>query len=164
MPRIYEAATGRPVEVSDAEAPALLASGKFGFAGDTVALVGPTGQVIGLKADSPNILDALGSGFRIETPDEGKLRLQQAKYGDSEGLAALAGAGRGLTFGLSDVALTKTGLVAPETLEGLRAANPTATALGDIDVNAEHILSHVGAGALLGGAAGGQNGGQGGDD
>lgn len=58
----------------------------------------------------------------------------QAKYGGvgNEALAALAGGARAATLGGSDVALTKSGLVSPETLSGLKEANPKATFAGNL--------------------------------
>lgn len=58
----------------------------------------------------------------------------EEKYGGLTGelKAAAAGAARGLTFGLSDQALTKSGLVEPETLKGLEETNPVASIGGEI--------------------------------
>src|SRR5574340_1121147 len=68
-------------------------------------------------------------GYRLATPEEvGEAQLQ-AQYGDLPGqlTAGLAAGARAATLGLSDQALTKTGLVAPETLKGLEEANPVAS-------------------------------------
>ena len=125
----------------------------------------------------------------------------QSKYGNPA-LAGLAGAARGLTLGGSDIALTQSGLVNPETLKGLEQANPISSfggnvlggagllagtgglgmaglageagtlgklgvaaaeggafgaggaaseyAMGDHDLNAQKILTHVGLGAATG--------------
>lgn len=56
------------------------------------------------------------------------------RYGGLMGGAKAFGAGiaRGATFGGSDVALTKTGLVAPETLKGLQNTNPAASFAGEM--------------------------------
>lgn len=61
-------------------------------------------------------------------------QLDEDKYGGTTGelKAAAAGAARGATFGLSDVAMTKSGLVAPETLKGLQETNPASSLTGEI--------------------------------
>lgn len=46
--------------------------------------------------------------------------------------ASLAGAARGLSFGLSDLALTKSGLVEPETLSDLQTYNPGASLTSEL--------------------------------
>lgn len=78
-------------------------------------------------------------------PPEG---IEDAIYGDipHQALAGAAAAARGFTLGGSDLALTKSGLVEPETLKNLSAANPGTNLLGNL----------AGAGALTyltGGAA-----------
>lgn len=55
-----------------------------------------------------------------------------AEQNDKPIAAGLAGAARGATFGLSDLALTKTGLVEPETLQNLKKYNPNASAVGEV--------------------------------
>ncbi len=56
------------------------------------------------------------------------------KFGGTTGeiKAGLAGAARGATFGLSDQALTKSGLVKPETLKGLQETNPISSFTGEM--------------------------------
>lgn len=78
----------------------------------------------------------------------------QNKYGGAgnELLAGMAGAGRGATLGLSDLALTKSGLVNPSTLQGLQEANPLSSGAGQIAGGAGLIGLTGGAGALTEGA------------
>lgn len=89
-------------------------------------------------------------GWVPASPEQVKdLELQQ-KFG--QGLdpykAAAAAAASTATFGLSDVALTQSGLVDPETLKGLEEANPTASLAG----GAAGIAVPLVASALTGGA------------
>lgn len=94
--------------------------------------------------------------FRLETAEETKAKELEAKFGDSEGTAAAAGAARGLTFGLSDQLLTKTGMVEPETLRGLREVNPTASTFGEVGGSILGLAvpgGLVAKGALVGGRA-----------
>lgn len=74
---------------------------------------------------------ALQAGFRLETAEEKKAREDEATYGDRPIAAGLAGAGRGLTLGLSDAALTATGAVDPATLKGLEEHNRAASVVGE---------------------------------
>ena len=74
------------------------------------------------------------------------------KYGDSTASASALGAARGLSFGISDQLLTKTGLLSKEDLRELKNRNKTASLLGEIGgVVAPTILS--GGTSLLGTAA-----------
>ena len=57
---------------------------------------------------------------------------QFAESKDRPITAAAAGAARGLSFGLSDLALTGSGLVEPETLSDLRTYNPNASLGGEL--------------------------------
>lgn len=56
------------------------------------------------------------------------------KFGgvSGEAKALTAGVARGATFGLSDQAMTKSGLVNPETLKGLQETNPTSSLAGEV--------------------------------
>lgn len=74
------------------------------------------------------------------------LQDDEDKYGGVGGaaLAGLAGLARGASLGTSDLALTKSGLVKPETLRGLSETNPVSS-----------IVGNVAGGAALTGATGG---------
>jgi hypothetical protein len=99
---------------------------------DQVVLVDHAGRRVTVPAAEAQ--DALAdpiSRFHVQTSAEAQAQADEAKFGDRPVAAGLAGLGRGLSLGLSDVALTKTGLVAPETLHGLKEHNQGATALGD---------------------------------
>lgn len=58
----------------------------------------------------------------------------EEKYGGASGELASAGLGlaSGATLGLSDVALTKSGMMSPETLKGYQDTNPNAYLAGEI--------------------------------
>jgi len=67
---------------------------------------------------------AQSRGYRVLTPEVEK-ELDTKKFGrDNPLLAGAAATARGVTLGLSDLALTKSGLVAPETLKALEEENP----------------------------------------
>lgn len=95
-----------------------------------VNAIDPDGQPV--KIPAKNADAAFADGFRAETGEETKAREDAAKYGDRPLAAGAAAFGRGATLGLSDVALSKSGLVAPETLKGLQEHNQVASTVGDI--------------------------------
>lgn len=65
---------------------------------------------------------------------DGEFVSDEDKYGGIGGSAAAAGLGalRSATLGLSDVALTKTGLMEPETLKGYEETNPISSFTGEV--------------------------------
>lgn len=79
-----------------------------------------------------------GGGNAVAGSNEVDAFLEQAaleeKYGGTMGglKAASLGIGTGATFGLSNQFLTKTGIVKPETIKGLMAANPVEYAMGEV--------------------------------
>lgn len=88
-------------------------------------------------------LDAsLPEGFHLDAPiapvESGALpqgfQLDEDKYGGVSGMAKAAGLGvlRGASLSGSDVALTKSGLVDPKTIEGLQRENPGSSLTGEL--------------------------------
>lgn len=112
-----------------------------------VYVYNPDGQ-LGLLPEE-HLQGALSEGFRLESPEERRSRELDAEFGDRDVAAGLAAGARGLTFGLSDLALTKTGLVEPRTLEGLREAPGTQTAnvIGEVAGAALPIVATLGGSA-----------------
>lgn len=98
------------------------------MAGKIVSLV-KDGETVGIPEEQ--LEEALGQGYRPETVDEEASRAK-AEFEDRPIAAGLAGAARGASFGLSDVALEKTGLVEGRTLQSLTEANPTASTIGEV--------------------------------
>lgn len=104
-----------------------------------------------------HLADEIPQGFSLEDEDiepaadlpEG-FTLEEDLYGGTSGelKAAAAGAARGATFGLSDVALTKSGLVDPETLKALEEVNPKASIAGEVAGVLAPALLTGGAGAI----------------
>ncbi len=95
-----------------------------------VIVVSPDGEVGEIPEE--NAEQAYQAGFRPETRQEGYERGRKAKYGDRDVEAFAAGVGRGATFGLTDLALSKSGLVESETLKGLQTHNEGASIAGDV--------------------------------
>jgi hypothetical protein len=93
-------------------------------------VLNPSGELGTVPTE--NLDSVLSAGYRVAPAEEVHQALIEKKFGGASGevAAALAGAARGATLNLSDLALTKTGLVAPETLSGLQEANPLASGVG----------------------------------
>lgn len=121
-------------------------------------LIDPSGEIVEVSPEEAS--SALAQGYAPASPKQveefGKARAFHEKYGGAGGtaLAGLAGAARGLTFGLSDVALTKSGAVEPATLEGLKEEHPIAEAVGQGLGIALPILATAGAAAPAAGVKG----------
>lgn len=133
MPNVLNYETGHPESLEGADYTQALLSGRYGVrANETVAVVSPEGQY--LRIPSTEAAEAFSHGWLHESAEAEHARKTQDKYGSTgQGvLAGLAGAARGASLGLSDQMLTKSGLVAPETLQGLREANPIASTVSEI--------------------------------
>lgn len=147
---LFNKAQNQPVEVPEADVGAALASGNFLIDLDAdYNMVGGEGDTIG-SVKGANVMDALKRGYRLETPEESKRRAYTAELEtDIEGRhkAALAGVGRGLTLGLSDLVMTKSGLVDPEYLEALRQWAPGVSTASEVGGNVLGALA-TGGGSL----------------
>lgn len=98
----------------------------------TIAVSDSSGALYDVPSE--NLQKALASGYKVATGEQLRGEMLQEEYGGTgdEILTGLAGAGAGATFGLLPQALTKTGLVEPETLRYMKEANPVAWATGEI--------------------------------
>lgn len=79
---------------------------------------------------------------------DGEFTSDEDKYGGVGGtiLSGSLGALRSATLGLSDVALTKTGMMSPEEMAGREAANPIASGVGEV----AGFFAPTGVGGLIG--------------
>lgn len=113
-----------------------------------VAMVDPGGTLVYVSQDEAQ--KAIDSGFRLPTQAESQEVGQREKYGQGLGnelRAGVEGAARGLTFGLSDVAL---GALDQEGTREREERNPMSAGLGE--------AAGVGAGLLATGGASGAAG------
>lgn len=98
-----------------------------------VGLLDPDGNPV---ATPSHLVEAMqDQGYLPDTPENRHQIAQRIKYGQGLGnelLAGTAGAARGASLGLSDVALTKSGAVDPETLDALQKYNPVSSAVGNV--------------------------------
>ena len=141
---------GQPQEVPDDQVIEALKSGQYGLppGANTVSMVNPSGTVYDVDLDKA--MEASSLGWSYEGSEQRRQRELQEQYGDAGGqaLSAIAGAGRGLTFGLSDWMLTELGLVESETLRNLEEANPAASMAGELTAIGASVFAGGGAGLL----------------
>jgi hypothetical protein len=98
---------------------------------DSFVVVDTGGDVFNISG--AELRKALESGYRLETSEERAGREQQEQYGDLGGMAQSFGAGaaRGATLGLSDLAAS-VDPTAQQHLLNLQEANPMTSAAGEI--------------------------------
>lgn len=154
--QMYDAQTGAALDVPAGDAAALLRSGRAGFAPDQdVPVVGQDGTLRTMKgAEAASYLGGVAglTGAGVASPEQVRRQQVEEEYGGLGGMTAagLAGAARGLVpFGLTDLALTQSGLVAPSTLKNLEEANPVTSVLSE----GAGMIGGVLASGGLGGAA-----------
>lgn len=133
MPQLYDWQAQRTVDASEEEATRLVAAGTHTLpAGESLRVVSPEGKRGALSAEEAH--NAFRAGWRLETAAEAEERRKQKEYGEgalNPVRAGIEGAARGLTFGLSDAALTKMG-VDKEGLRERMERNPVASTVGEI--------------------------------
>ena len=142
MAELFNWQTNAYEDVDDSAVTRLVSGGSHTFrSGQQIPVINPQGKAASISADKAN--EYFNAGYRLEAKAELDARHTEEKYGEGVGnaaLAGLAGAARGLSFGLSDVALTKSGLVEPETLEGLKTAQEEASLIGEIGGSVAPLL------------------------
>lgn len=127
---LYDAKTGQPVDLDSASAQAALVAGTHIFKpGEDVVIRDKSGKAFAVPAE-----DALAEikqyGSTLEDEGQAEQRRLQEEYGDYEGTAALMGAARGATLGMSDVVAAKLGFA--EQARGIKQASPTASMTGEV--------------------------------
>jgi hypothetical protein len=144
--RLLDAATGEAVEVSSDEARQGLAQGTL-RAGASVRLRSADGRLF--EAPGEQVGSLLQSGdFDLDTPEAAEERRLQREYGDAPVRAGLAGAARGVTFGLSDQAAVALGGEDTQTaLRELEERNQGASIAGEVVGTAAPLLLSGGASA-----------------
>src|ERR1700677_5114734 len=130
--QLVNSQTGVPEVVPHDSAQNALVSGSHNLqSGGSTNVVNTDGALVSLPNEQ--IPDAINSGYRLPQQSDIQEHNNETKYGEgaantAEALAA--GAARGVSFGTSDVVLTKSGLVTPETLDQLQQRHPVATDVG----------------------------------
>ena len=131
MPKLYDRQGNQWVEIADHLVEDAYKSGRFLFKkGAEVNVQLPDGRYGTVPAE--RLGDVLQAGGTYDLAEERQERIEQAQYDDRGIEALLLAAGRGLTFGLSDVAAEKFGDYSEEELRKLEEYNPTISAVGEI--------------------------------
>lgn len=147
-------ATGQAVDVPQAQARQAEASGQYGFAkGQKVYLRDQGGRV--LEVDGSEAGNALRQGYGLASKAETGEALEAREFGGfSKGAQAVgAGVGRGLTFGLSDLAAQQIGGADTAAyLSKLKKHHEIGSTVGEIGGAIAPVLLTGGGGAAVEGA------------
>ena len=142
-------AEGNQVAYQPEELPKLVQSGQFGLeSGKTSAFVRPdTQEIVHVPNESAKV--AFDSGLQWIGNKEYLKRANEEKYGTLPQQAATVGQelAAGATLGLSNRALTESGLTTPEAIEGRREANPTEATVANVAGNILPLLASEGSSA-----------------
>ena len=132
MPKLYDRQANEWRDIADHLVEDAYKSGRFLFKkGAEVNVQLPDGRYGTVPAE--HLGDVLQAGGAYDLAVDRQERIEQAEYGEDRGIEALLlAAGRGLTFGLSDVAAEKFGDYSEEELRKLEEYNPTISAVGEI--------------------------------
>jgi len=125
QPKLYSTETGEVIKADPAKISELVSSGKAAFKrGEIIPVVDSNGSVSGVPAE--DFTNALSQGFQYEPLESQQKRAQEQEYGDQPIRAGVEAAARGLSLGLSDVALRGLGADA-EGLAGRKEFNPVVS-------------------------------------
>lgn len=153
--KLYDLANKKEVTLADTDVESAVKSGNFALPKDArIEVLSPEGQRGSIASNEA--ADAFGKGFKYVSPGQVKDELLQKEYGEGIGNEAAAlglGAARGLTFGLSDQVLEKTGAVSEEALRELQDRNPISSMTGEIGATVIPALASGGSSLVAKGAA-----------
>lgn len=163
MALLYDKSRKKAVNVDDNLVNEALATGNYEFrAGVRVPVIAPNGEEGTILSN--DMADAVQKGFKYLTREEeaqrvaGKVEaIKKEAYGDSPATAFTAGALRGATLGLSDVAAVGIGnALGLDNQEGLREVqqrNPGMSIAGEVAGGVGALLGTGGASAVVGAPA-----------
>jgi len=122
-----------PQEIYDA----VMSDQWFDYASDEspkINIVSPAGETVSVDFNPENMKQVFDLGWGFESREMEHHGWVKQEYGGKSGelSAALLGAARGLTFGGSDLALTKAGIYTPEELDNWRTASPKISLASEI--------------------------------
>jgi len=161
MALLYDKVRKKPVNVADNLVNEAIASGNYEFrSGVRVPVVAPNGEEGTVLSDE--LPSLMGKGFKYLTQEEGAQRAKAATEQikaiayDKPATAFAAGALRGATLGLSDVAAVGLGKAAgvdvQEALRETQARSPIASTVGEVAGGIGALLTPTGAAGSLGAA------------
>lgn len=129
---------------SDKDLPEMVSSGAISIPSKEYEFESPEGDKY--KVGAQGFLDAVKQGWKFRDQDTIKQEELEKKYGDSTAKALLYGGLRGASLGLSDVALTKMGMVDQEELSAIKEFNPIASNVAEIGATVAPVLLSGGTG------------------
>lgn len=131
---LYNFETKKLEKVEDVLVKDSILSGKYGMLkGARVPVVNPYGEPGTIPSEKAH--EALAQGWEYDTEADRENRKKEIEYGKgvtNDLIAGTLGAARGLTFGLSDQILAKTGVLDPEDLSEYEKRNPIASGIGEV--------------------------------
>lgn len=120
--------TGEVLEAKDTELPTLVQNG-YQIPDKEYQFQGDDGKKYAVPASE--FSKAVQSGWKFRDAATVKDEELEKKYGDQTLKALLYGGARGVTFGLSDLALEKSGISTQEELKEIKDRNAVASVIGD---------------------------------
>ena len=131
MPKMYSVSKKEWIDIPEAQVQQAYASGDFVFAkGERVHVALPDGRYGSVLGE--DFGEAVRAGATYDLASDRQERVEKAEYEGKNVEALLLAAGRGLTFGLSDVALEKMGAYSNEELENIEEYNSVLSGVGEI--------------------------------
>ena len=131
MPKMYSVSKKEWIDIPEAQVQQAYASGDFVFAkGERVHVALPDGRYGSVLGE--DFGEAVRAGAAYDLASDRQERVEKAEYEGKNVEALLLAAGRGLTFGLSDVALEKMGAYSNEELENIEEYNSVLSGVGEI--------------------------------
>ena len=133
MPKLYDRQGNQWVDIQDHLVEEAYKSGRYLFRNDAEVNVRlPDGSFGTVSADKFD--DVLLAGGSYDLAVDRQERIDELEYGGGTAPveALLLAAGRGLSFGLTDVAAEKFGFYSEEDLRKLEEYNPAVSAVGEI--------------------------------
>jgi hypothetical protein len=144
--------TGTVEELADdSMLPEMVASGDIQIPNQDYEFETPEGEKYSVGAKG--FLQAVNQGWKYRDNSIKREEEMESKYGSQTAKALLYGGARGLTLGLSDVALTKTGLESEEALSEIKSRNETASIGSELVGTVAPIFLSAGSGFLAKGAS-----------
>lgn len=151
-PQLFDVTSGAPANLPEDQIPQALDSGKFAFQkGAQIPVINADGKPGTVPAEFAR--QAFSNGFQYEPSDAQLDRIKTDETSGTLNAAKAFGAGalRGPTLGLSDQALTRSGMVKPETLSDLQKYRPGWSMAGEVaGIGADAIFNPIGASAAVG--------------
>ncbi|NJN94483.1 MAG: hypothetical protein HC875_10515 [Anaerolineales bacterium] len=129
--KVFDFNQNLEIDVPEENLQEAILNGNIGFEkGKQLTLIDPSGKRLEVPAEQAK--EYLKAKFEVVPPSRLENEAKEELFGSRPIEAGLAGVARGLSFGLSDQLLTKTGLVEEETLREIKERNQGASIAGEL--------------------------------